>query len=80
MSTEPITLTSEPVISLVGHGATHEQLDGVRRELYSKIDRLDSKMDKSHQLLNAKIDTNLKWRVGMWLTILASIIGLAFHG
>ena len=95
MSTEPITLTSEQVISLVGHGVTHKQLDGFRQELASKLDRtyqaldskldqsyqaLDSKLDQSCQALEAKLDTHLKWMVGMWLTTIASIIGLAFHG
>ena len=74
MSTEPITLTSKQVISLVGHGVTHEQLDGVRRELDSK------KVDTVYHALDAKLDTTLQWTVGMWLTTIASIIGLAFHG
>ena len=58
----PITLTAEQIISLVGHGVTQEQLDGVRRELGGKIDdsvrELNVKIEKSTSELNAKIDKN----------------------
>ena len=50
---QPITLTAEQVIALVGHGATQEQLDGVRRELNQRIDRVEARIDKVEE----KIDT-----------------------
>jgi peptidoglycan hydrolase CwlO-like protein len=53
---QPITLTAEQIISLVGHGATQEQLDGVRRELHQRIDKLDDKIEAVEQRLEAKID------------------------
>ena len=56
-SVAPITLTAEQVISLVGHGVTQEQLDGVRRELGEKMDAQDAKFDAKFDKLDAKIDT-----------------------
>ena len=64
---EPIKLTAEQVTAIVGHGATQEQLDGVRRELNAHIesvrsesnlrhDRLDGRLDKLDAKLDAKID------------------------
>lgn len=66
-SNTPITLTPDQVIALVGHGATQEQLDNVRRELSDKIDRThselsdkidrtDAKIDRVHSELNDRID------------------------
>jgi chaperonin cofactor prefoldin len=43
---QPITLTAEQVIALVGHGATQEQLDGVRWELNQRIDRVETRIEK----------------------------------
>lgn len=51
-SNAPIMLTPDQVIALVGHGATQEQLNDVRRELSDKIDRTDAKIDaKFNQIL-----------------------------
>lgn len=59
-TTNQITLTAEQLVNIVGHAATQEQLDNVRRELDAKIERvageLDAKIDKLDERLNAKID------------------------
>ena len=68
---EPIKLTAEQVTAIVGHGATQEQLDGVRRELNAHIesvrsesnlrhDRLDGRLDKLDAKIDAKIDSTAK--------------------
>ena len=58
--TNQITLTAEQLINIVGHAATQEQLDNVRRELDTKIERvgseLNAKIDNATSELNSKID------------------------
>jgi hypothetical protein len=76
----PITLTPDQIIALVGHGATQEQLDGVRRELDAKIDRLSDKIDKVHTELDGKInrlDTKIDSKFNQMLAVLlANIAGM----
>ena len=83
--TNQITLTAEQLINIVGHAATQEQLDNVRRELDSKIERttteLNAKIDRVGNELNAKIDRvdgkidALKnWMLGMGFTVLLAAV------
>ena len=79
--TNQITLTAEQLINIVGHAATQEQLDNVRRELDMKIERLDGKVDRVGSELNAKIDRvdgkidSLKnWMLGMGFTVLLAAV------
>ncbi|MBE7216830.1 hypothetical protein MK852_19550 [Shewanella benthica] len=60
--TNQITLTAEQLVNMVGHAATQEQLDNVRRELDAKIDRSDERLHGRMDKLDAKID-----RVGIEL-------------
>ena len=53
---QPITLTAEQVIALVGHGATQEQLDGVRRELNQRIDRVEARIDKVEEKIDKRFE------------------------
>lgn len=59
-TTNQITLTAEQLVNIVGHAATQEQLDNVRRELDTKIERvaaeLDAKIDKLDEKLNSRMD------------------------
>jgi len=60
VKTNQITLTAEQLVNIVGHAATQEQLDNVRRELDGKIDNVQSnlelKIDKFQSNLDLKIE------------------------
>ncbi|PSU45774.1 hypothetical protein C9J12_21275 [Photobacterium frigidiphilum] len=54
--TNQITLTAEQLVNIVGHAATQEQLDNVRRELDSKIERVEAKLSSDIKLVEEKIE------------------------
>lgn len=85
----PITLTTDQVIALVGHGATQEQLDGVRRELSDKIervqgelsdkiDRTDSKIERVHSELISRLDSKFNLVLGVLLANVAGLVAIAY--
>jgi hypothetical protein len=81
----PITLTPDQIIALVGHGATQEQLDGVRRELDAKLDRVSDKIDKVHTELDgkinridAKVDSKFNQMLAVLLANIAGMVALAY--
>jgi dynactin complex subunit len=84
-----IQLTPEQIISLVGHGVTQEQLDGVRRELSdkieivntnltSKIDNLNTKIDGVNKSVTEKIDSKFNMILLVLLANIAGLVTLAF--
>lgn len=77
-SNAPIMLTPDQVIALVGHGATQEQLNDVRRELSDKIDRTHSELNDKIDRTDAKIDAKFNQILGFLLANVAGMIALAF--
>lgn len=50
-------------------GRVEVQLDEFRKEFRTELIRLEG-----------KIDSNFRWSVGMWITIMLAIVGLYFKG
>ncbi|WP_394230726.1 hypothetical protein [Shewanella colwelliana] len=73
-TTNQITLTAEQLVNIVGHAATQEQLDNVRRELDAKIDKLDERLSAKIERVDGKIDTLKNWMLGMGFTVLVSAV------
>lgn len=74
-SNQKINLTPEQIISLVGHGVTQEQLDGVRREIGDKIERLDNRIERIEARIDAKIDSIKNWLIGSLFTVVILLVG-----
>jgi len=57
--TNQITLTAEQLVNIVGHAATQEQLDNVRRELDAKSDKIHT--DLSNQIALVRAESNQRY-------------------
>ena len=78
------TLTSGDLINIIQHSVTRDDMENLRKEFKSDINKLDTKIDSVAEKLdtkidklNTKIDTNFKWIAG--LIIAGILIPIATH-
>lgn len=55
-----------------------DHIDNGFNSVESRIDQLDKKFDAKHDALNAKIDSNNKWLIGLAISVFFSAATLGF--
>jgi Skp family chaperone for outer membrane proteins len=79
------TLTSGDLINIIQHSVTRDDMENLRKEFKSDINKLDTKIDNVAEKLdtkidklNSKIDSNFKWLAGIMIAGILIPIALNF--
>ena len=79
------TLTSGDLINIIQHSVTRDDMENLRKEFKSDINKLDTKiynvaekLDTNIDKLNSKIDSNFKWLAGIMIAGILIPIALNF--